>query len=117
MMKNPMVTAAGSVVLESIVKLPALRAPIHKNAFGSPSGVGKMRLFAVTAALLTVNVFVPFAIVTDPAELPWTSTLPFTCSATSAAVLAVADTPIPLSLLPDRPWPESLATRPGRRRP
>ena len=41
-----MFTEAGSALLASIVKLPALRAAIHKNASGLPSGVRKIRLEA-----------------------------------------------------------------------
>ncbi len=78
MIKNMIVTSAGSVLLASIVKLPALRAPIHKNSCGLSSGVRKIGLLGVAAALNTVNVFVLAAMVTEPTEFPWTSTFPTT---------------------------------------
>lgn len=70
MTRNMMVTLVGSGWLASIVKLPALRALIHKNACGFSSGVSRIRRFAVAAALPTVRVLVFAAIVTEPAELP-----------------------------------------------
>ena len=95
---------AGSFLLASIVKLPALRAAIHKNSCGLSSGVRKIRLFGVAAGLGTVNVVASFPIVTVPTEFPWTSTFPITCSATPLEP-PFAVTPNPLSVVPETPVP------------